>query len=662
MSNQRSVRRGVSMIYAPEIHPGSYVHFSWKDESCELRIYESGAAEPRLLPRERSTRQVEALIRNEVREGEPPIVPSRAPLDDMAFWLRVTAELNGRLPRVGASSASSASRSAPRSSGLGDSLDVLDTLGGAAPRQAPTPRRGGAGGAGLDSLDALDTGPGLEAGRTEGAGYPVGHIIAGRFRVEALLGVGGMGEVYRVYDDETREMRALKTIRGEWLESEGAQRRFREEATLSQKLRHPGIVETYDIGNDGGTRFYTMELVTGGSLRGRIAERAEARRPFSVAEAVEIADQLLDALVYAHTRTIHRDIKPENILLTAEGRPKLADFGLAKLIEPGRMESMAGRVGTAYYMAPEQFRGEAGVDARADLYSVGVVLYELLTGHIPQGAAEKPSARRAGLPGALDDVVMRAIAPRAEGRFADADAFRGALRAAAGGVKAKQRSEPTSRGGAAKWIVLAAAVAIAGGGAAVWSLREDAGATHEASPRGPVDKGSGDTAGGTKPISKPAAQAPLPAPDPKRVMLGYLAAGANAADREDAAASALLSAAANALAEASLQVVDGAPVSDRESMLAEARAKGAGKLVIAKVQAEEIVKGGHHAAQVRLSLEAIDPSNGSRLGSAEGSALAISPSPKGSGGWNDAVRVATSYALKDHHPEQVLVSKLAHQP
>ncbi len=300
--------------------------------------------------------------------------------------------------------------------------------------RARTPAAHRTPGAPRDSLDLRVTQepPVLPAGE----GIPEGQTIANRWRVESLLGRGGMGEVYRVYDTLTRRTRALKLIHPALLRSTSARERFREEAALTQDLRHERIVQTLEVADDGDDFVYVMELVEEGSLRDRIVAREEEKRGgqrvqlFEVDEVLALTDQILEALEYAHGKgVLHRDVKPENVLLTSDGQVKLADFGLAKLVDPARLASMSQAAGTPNYMAPEQFRAKAQVDARADLYAVGTILWELLTGGDPIGDLEPPSELRPGVPVALDALVKRARSRDPAQRFPDAATFRTEIRA-----------------------------------------------------------------------------------------------------------------------------------------------------------------------------------------------------------------------------------------
>ncbi|MEZ4430503.1 MAG: protein kinase [Nannocystaceae bacterium] len=207
-----------------------------------------------------------------------------------------------------------------------------------------------------------------------------GHVLAGRYRLLGVLGEGGMGTVYRVHDLELDEVVALKTLRREWIDAPGALDRFRSEVKLARRVTHRGIARTFDIGDHDGERFLTMEWINGPSLSRRLAESG----PPSIGEVVRVAAEIAEALVAAHAAgVIHRDLKPDNILLAVEGRVVITDFGIARRATPAsgapREGEASALIGTPAYMAPEQVQAAPG-DARSDLYALGLVLYELLTG------------------------------------------------------------------------------------------------------------------------------------------------------------------------------------------------------------------------------------------------------------------------------------------
>jgi serine/threonine protein kinase len=243
--------------------------------------------------------------------------------------------------------------------------------------------------------------------------------LAGRFphlEVVEFLGQGGMGAVYKARQTKLDRLVALKVLPPEWGKDPAFAERFAREARALAKLNHPHVVTVHDFGEAGGLYYLVMEYIDGANLRqlmgaGRLAPE----------EALRIVPQICDALQYAHEEgVIHRDIKPENILLDKKGRVKIADFGLAKLVgQPRPVYSLTGSqqvVGTVDYMAPEQRSTPQHVDHRADIYALGVVFYEMLTGELPLGRFAAPS-RKAAVDARLDEVVFRALEREPERRY-----------------------------------------------------------------------------------------------------------------------------------------------------------------------------------------------------------------------------------------------------
>ncbi|MDX1931361.1 MAG: serine/threonine-protein kinase [Capsulimonadales bacterium] len=271
---------------------------------------------------------------------------------------------------------------------------------------------------------------------------PVGSI--GKYERLDVLGHGTSGIVYLAWDTLLRRNVALKEIRAAGPEME----RVIEEARLLERLRgHPNIVEVHSVDRVDGVVLIDMELVRGQTLADFLATRsAQGSLSLPPADAIRIAGQVLDALEHAHTRRIvHRDVKPANILIANDGAVKLTDFGLAEALGTG---SVAGGGGTYPYMAPEDFAEEADSDYRSDLWAVGVLLYEMLTGRRPFNVTrkkdpfawkraieteipERPSRVVSGIPPALDDVVMKALAKNKSSRYPTAQLFAQSLRAVA---------------------------------------------------------------------------------------------------------------------------------------------------------------------------------------------------------------------------------------
>src|SRR5262245_60565773 len=247
-----------------------------------------------------------------------------------------------------------------------------------------------------------------------------------------FVGQGGMGAVYKARQPALDRLVAVKVLPPEAARDPAFAERFTREARSLARFNHPHIVAIYDFGEADGLYHITMEFVAGKNLRQLLQAGA-----VSEAQVLRIVAQVCDALRYAHDAgVVHRDVKPENILLDARGQVKIADFGLAKLmgLAPAYL-SLTGShdvMGTVYYMAPEQLLRGHSVDHRADLYSLGVGFYGLLTGALPVGRFAPP-ALRAGVDPRLDPVVLRALDPEPEGRCQSAGEIRRAVEAVLAG-------------------------------------------------------------------------------------------------------------------------------------------------------------------------------------------------------------------------------------
>ncbi len=253
-----------------------------------------------------------------------------------------------------------------------------------------------------------------------------GTLFATRYRIERKLGTGGMADVWLAEDQELGRRVAVKILHDRYANDEQFVERFRREATHAAGLSHPNIVSIYDRGVDDGSYFIVMEYIEGRTLKELIVTRGSCPVPV----AISYTRQILAALRYAHKNgIIHRDIKPHNVLVDREGRIKVADFGIARA-GTSEMTEAGSIVGTAQYLSPEQARG-APVDESSDLYSTGIVLYELLTGTVPftgetpveiamkhlSQPPEPPSARRPEIPHDLDLVVLRTLAKEPSDRY-----------------------------------------------------------------------------------------------------------------------------------------------------------------------------------------------------------------------------------------------------
>lgn len=279
--------------------------------------------------------------------------------------------------------------------------------------------------AGLCPTCLLDQGA-----ETVTADRPVGHRFEPPSQAEiarlfpqleilGLLGAGGMGAVYKARQPTLDRLVALKILPLHGAGGVSFAERFNREARALARLSHPNIVTVHEFGQAGGMYFFIMEFVDGANLR-----QLEKSARLSPREALQIIPQICDALQYAHDEgVVHRDIKPENVLVDRKGRVKIADFGLAKMLDPG-VESLRltveGQVmGTPHYMAPEQVERPLAVDHRADIYSLGVVFYEMLTGELPLGKFSPPS-RKVQVDVRLDEIVLRALENDPERRYQQA--------------------------------------------------------------------------------------------------------------------------------------------------------------------------------------------------------------------------------------------------
>ena len=299
----------------------------------------------------------------------------------------------------------------------------------------------------LDGANApTESGLGTQAWKT-----PTLTEIASAFpNLEVLghLGTGGMGCVYRVRERDSGRISALKVLPRELAADPAFVERFEREARTLSRLRHPHIVGVHGFGQAGGFCFLLMEFVDGANLR-----QALRSGRFTPQQALALIPPICEALQAAHAQgVLHRDIKPENLLLDAEGRVKIADFGIAKLLEgPGASAGEAytltrtgARIGTPHYMAPEQVETPDQVDHRADIYSLGVVFYELLTGELPLGRFPAPSIK-AGLDARVDDIVFRALAKERELRQQTADQVKAEVEGL-GKIETLQKVERWARG------------------------------------------------------------------------------------------------------------------------------------------------------------------------------------------------------------------------
>jgi len=258
-----------------------------------------------------------------------------------------------------------------------------------------------------------------------------------QLEIVELIGRGGMGFVFKARQPHLDRFVALKLLPDKLAGDPNFAERFGREGRVLARLNHPNIVSIFDFGQAGGFYFLLMEFVDGVNLR-----QAMGTGKFSPAEALTIVPKICEALQYAHEKgVLHRDIKPENILLDANGRVKIADFGIAKLVgedKPAMTLTGTGTaLGTPHYMAPEQLEKPGDIDHRVDIYSLGVVFYEMLTGELPIGRFKPPSARTP-LDERIDEIVLRALERERELRQKNATEFKTQVEHVA--------SHPTPRG------------------------------------------------------------------------------------------------------------------------------------------------------------------------------------------------------------------------
>jgi serine/threonine protein kinase/tetratricopeptide (TPR) repeat protein len=257
-----------------------------------------------------------------------------------------------------------------------------------------------------------------------------GHVLGGRYEILELLGQGGMGAVYKARDREVDRLVALKVIRPELAGDPDVLPRFKQELILARQVTHKNVVRIFDLGEAEGTKFISMEYIEGRNLKSLLAERGK----FAPKEAVGIIEQVCRALEAAHAEgVIHRDLKPQNIMVDKHGRVAVMDFGIARSTEVSGLTQTGALLGTPEYMSPEQAKGEE-IDARSDLFSLGIIFYELLTGKSPYVATTPaatllkriqerpvpPAKLDPAIPKFVNDIVIRCLEIDRQHRYGSA--------------------------------------------------------------------------------------------------------------------------------------------------------------------------------------------------------------------------------------------------
>jgi len=266
----------------------------------------------------------------------------------------------------------------------------------------------------------------------------VGTLFAGRYEIQQVIGEGGMGIVYKAHDRRLEEAVAIKTLRSRGLSTDAwLLERFKQEIRLARRITHPNVVRTHDLGDSNGLRFVSMELVEGRTL----GQLIEAEKILPTAAGLRIAKQVCRGVEAIHqVGIVHGDIKPQNVMVQASGGAKIMDFGSAHLASDGGTTAQGSVVGTLGYMSPEQARGRR-LDSRSDIYSLGIVLYEVFTGALPfegdtplavalkhvHHAPPLPRSKHAGIDPAIAAIVLKCIEKDVSARFQSARELHEAL-------------------------------------------------------------------------------------------------------------------------------------------------------------------------------------------------------------------------------------------
>jgi serine/threonine protein kinase/tetratricopeptide (TPR) repeat protein len=299
---------------------------------------------------------------------------------------------------------------------------------------------------GIEEIEVTET---LETPKEE---LTTGSTFAGRYQIIEELGKGGMGKVYKVHDTKIKEKIALKLIKPEIAKDKKTLERFSNELKFARKIRHKNICQMFDLGEDRGTHFITMEFVEGQDLKKLIRQSGQ----LAIGTTINMAKQVCDGLVEAHSSgVVHRDLKPSNIMIDADGNARIMDFGIARSIEGKGITGAGVMIGTPEYMSPEQVEGKE-VDQRSDIYSLGVILYEMATGRVPfegdtpftVGVKHKsefpqnPKEINTQIPDDLNNVILKCLEKDKEKRYQKAGEVRSELESIEKGIPTTERIVP----------------------------------------------------------------------------------------------------------------------------------------------------------------------------------------------------------------------------
>jgi serine/threonine protein kinase/Tfp pilus assembly protein PilF len=304
----------------------------------------------------------------------------------------------------------------------------------------------------LKSSEDLDVTATIEAPKEE---LTTGSTFAGRYQIIEEIGKGGMGRVYKVQDTKVQEKIALKLIKPEIAKDKKTIERFSNELRLARKIRHKNVCQMFDLGEERGTQFITMEYVSGEDLRSSIRRFGQ----LPIGKSISIAKQICEGLAEAHRLdVVHRDLKSNNIMIDKEGNVRIMDFGIARSLEAKGITGAGVMIGTPEYMSPEQVEGKE-VDQRSDIYSLGVILYEMVTGRLPfegdtpftvgvkqkSEAPPNPKDLNSQIPDDLNRVILRCLAKEKENRYQSAGEVRSELGNIEKGIPTTERTIPDKK-------------------------------------------------------------------------------------------------------------------------------------------------------------------------------------------------------------------------